>query len=265
MTASAAVTYRLTLAYHGGAFAGWQRQPGKETVQGCLENAARKIWGQPISMQASGRTDTGVHALGQVVSFQAPANHSPQTLIRALNANLPPTVRVLALRRAPQEFHARFSATGKIYEYRIWNAPQPDPFQLEFAWHVPRPLDLIQMRRAAKAFIGRHDFAAFTSNPGYARKTTVRTMRRITLRQQGPEIRLRFEADGFLYRMVRNLTGGLVQVGLGKLSSADLKKILAGRQRTAMPPTAPPHGLYLVKVFYARAKRGNSCAEPGDE
>ncbi len=255
-------TYRMTVAYHGGAFAGWQRQPGKATVQQALEEAAARIWKTPVVMQASGRTDTGVHACGQVVSFQARATHAPPILARALNANLPSSIRVTALKCVTEDFHARFSATGKIYEYRIWNAPLADPFQEGLIWHVLRPLEVTAMRRAARVFIGKHDFAAFTSNPGYARRTTVRTMRRVSLRRVGSEIILRFEADGFLYRMVRNLVGGLVQVGLGKLSAAELGKILKSGKRASVPPTAPAHGLYLMRVFYAASPRSKRAASP---
>ena len=158
--------HKLTIAYDGTPYSGWQRQPGKTTVQGELERVAETIWGGPVSVQASGRTDTGVHALGQVASFTAPRLHGADVLLRAFNANLPPSIRVVAARLMPADFHARFLATGKTYAYRVSDAPVADPLTLNRCWHVPRPLDLARMRRAARLLKGRQDFASFTSNPG---------------------------------------------------------------------------------------------------
>lgn len=246
-----AQTFKLTLAYRGSDFYGWQRQDPHPTVQLALENALKKIFGKPVHVAGSGRTDRGVHALGQVASCTLPASHPPATLLRALNFHLPPGVRVFSVQKAKPKFHARFSAKGKAYLYRIINDPFLHPMEIGRAWHVPRPLDLASMRRAARLFTGKHDFASFTSNPGYERESTVRSLRAIRLvRKPGSVLELTFDGDGFLYRMVRNLVGALVKVGQGRLSVVELKKILASRSRSTAPPTAPAEGLYLLKVRY---------------
>jgi tRNA pseudouridine38-40 synthase len=247
--------HRLTIAYRGTDFSGWQRQEVKRTVQGCLEQALETLWGHPISLQGSGRTDTGVHALGQVASFNARRLHTGPVLQRALNANLPRDVRVVKCRLLSPSFHARFEATGKTYRYLIWNHLVQDPFTWDTHWHVPRPLDLPAMRRAARALVGKHDFATFTSNPGYERETTVRLMRRVSLARHGAVLSFHFTADGFLYRMVRNLVGALTKVGLGKISVDEFIAILRACSRSRAPATAPACGLYLMHVGYA-AKPG---------
>jgi tRNA pseudouridine38-40 synthase len=242
--------HKLTIAYRGTEFSGWQRQTAKRTVQGCIEDALEKIWGVKISLQGSGRTDTGVHALGQVASFNAPRRHAAVDLLRALNANLPRDVRIVKCRLVSPAFHARFDAKGKTYRYLIWNRLVQDPFTLDTHYHVPRPLDLPAMRRAARLLLGQHDFASFTSNPGYERESTVRTMRRVSVVRDGTALVFHFTADGFLYRMVRNLVGALVKVALGKITVDDFGKILKARSRSAAPETAPACGLYLMNVTY---------------
>jgi tRNA pseudouridine38-40 synthase len=242
--------HKLTLAYRGTDFSGWQRQHDKRTVQGCIEDALEKIWSAKISLQGSGRTDTGVHAHGQVASFNAPRLHTDEVLQRALNANLPRDVRVIKCRLVSPAFHARFDAQGKTYRYLIWNHPVQDPFTWDTHWHMPRPLDLSAMRRAARLLLGKHDFASFTSNPGYERATTVRTMRRASITRDKAILTFHFTADGFLYRMVRNLVGGLAKVGLGKMTVADFGKVLHARSRSEAPANAPACGLYLMRVSY---------------
>jgi tRNA pseudouridine38-40 synthase len=242
--------HKLTVAYRGTEFSGWQRQAAKRTVQECLENALEKIWGGKISLQGSGRTDTGVHALGQIASFNAPRRHAAPALQRALNANLPRDVRVMKCRLVTPAFHARFDAAGKTYRYLVWNHLVQDPFTWDTHWHVPRLLDLAAMRKAARALVGKHDFASFTSNPGYKRESTVRTMRRVSVAQHGAVVSFHFGADGFLYRMVRNLVGALVKVGHGKISVHDFVAILHGRSRSLAPATAPACGLCLMQVTY---------------
>ena len=244
-------TFKLTIAYLGSDFYGWQRQDPHPTVQLALETALKKIYGKSFHVAGSGRTDRGVHALGQVASCILPPNHPPATLLRALNFHLPSGVRILSVQKAAPKFHARFSAQGKTYLYRIVNSPYLHPMEIGRAWHVPRPLNLPAVRQAARLFIGKHDFASFTSNPGYERESTVRRLRSIRLAQKpGSVLEITFHGDGFLYRMVRNLVGALVKVGHGRLSVADLKKILAARSRSSAPPTAPAEGLYLLKVRY---------------
>jgi len=244
-------TFKLKLAYRGSDFYGWQRQDPHPTVQLALETALKKIFGKSFHVAGSGRTDRGVHALGQVASCRLPVQHSPQTLLRALNFHLPSGVRVLSVSKEKPKFHARFSAKGKTYLYRIVNDPFLHPLEIGRAWHVPRPLDLKAVRQAARLFVGRHDFASFTSNPGYERESTVRRIRSLRLlRKPGSILEFTFDGDGFLYRMVRNLVGALVKVGHGRLTVAELKKILAARARSTAPPTAPAEGLYLLKVRY---------------
>lgn len=244
-------TYKLTLAYRGSDFYGWQRQDPHPTVQLALETALKKIFGKSFHVAGSGRTDRGVHALGQVASCSLPGPHTPATLLRALNFHLPPGVRVLSIQKAKSGFHARFSAKTKTYLYRVVNEPFLHPMENGRAWHIPRPLDLRAMRRAARLFVGEHDFASFTSNPGYERESTIRRLHTIRiLRKPGAILEFTFTGDGFLYRMVRNLVGALVKVGQGRLSVAELKKILAARSRSTAPPTAPAEGLYLLKVRY---------------
>jgi tRNA pseudouridine38-40 synthase len=248
--------HKLTVAYRGTDFFGWQRQAEKRTVQECLETALAKLWGQSISLQGSGRTDTGVHALGQVASFNAPRLHQATVLQRALNANLPRDVRVVKCRLVSPAFHARFDALEKTYRYLVLNQPVQDPFTPGTHWHVPLPLDLPAMKRAAAALRGEHDFASFTSNPGYERKRgTVRTLRRAAITPHGHVLAFQFTSNGFLYRMVRNLVGGLVKVGLGKMTSADFERILRARSRSEAPPNAPACGLYLVSVKYPPLRR----------
>ena len=242
--------HKLTIAYRGTEFSGWQRQTAKRTVQECIEAALEKIWGQKISLQGSGRTDTGVHALGQVASFNAPRLHAATVLLRALNANLPHDVRIVKCQLVTPAFHARFDARGKTYRYLIWNQFVQDPFTLDTHWHVPRPLDLSAMRKGARMLLGRHDFASFTSNPGYERESTVRVMKRASVVREGPALVFHFSADGFLYRMVRNLVGGLAKVGLGRLSADEFGRILRARSRSEAPANAPACGLYLMSVRY---------------
>jgi tRNA pseudouridine38-40 synthase len=243
--------HKLTIAYRGTEFFGWQRQGEKRTVQGCLEQALAKLWNRKIDLQGSGRTDTGVHALGQVASFNAPRLHNATVLQRALNANLPRDVRVMKCRLVTPAFHARFDATEKSYRYLILNQPVLDPFTLDTHYHVPHALDLPAMRRAAAVLLGEHDFASFTSNPGYERwRGTVRTLRRASIAQSGHVLTFHFTSNGFLYRMVRNLVGGLVKVGLGRLTVRDFERILRAKSRSEAPPNAPAHGLYLLNVSY---------------
>ena len=251
MKAHPEVGHKLTIAYCGTDFFGWQRQGEKRTVQECLEAALRKIWGRQVDLQGSGRTDAGVHATGQVASFTAPRLHAAHVVVRALNANLPRDVRVMACRLVAPTFHARFDAVEKTYRYLVSNRTVQDPFTLQTHWHVPLPLDLTRMRRAARLLLGEHDFASFTSNPGYVRpRGSVRTLRQATVVRHGPELIFCFTSNGFLYRMVRNLVGGLVKVGLGRLTVEDFGRILRAKSRSEAPPNAPAHGLYLVRVGY---------------
>jgi len=250
-------TLKLTLAYDGTRFVGWQRQAEGESIQGLLESALARLEGAPVTVHGAGRTDAGVHALGQVASVTVSFSHDPGTVFRSLNAQLPADVRVLAVEEAAPEFHARFSARRKTYRYQIAQAPTASPFERAFAWHVPDPLDVPAMDTAAAALVGTHDFAAFqsTGSPG---TTTVRTIVRSGWRQAtgvagvGPECLLVYEVsgDGFLRHMVRTVVGTLVEVGRGWRTASSVAASLEGGTRAAAGPTAPAHGLFLVQVEY---------------
>lgn len=266
---------RLTLAYDGTDFAGWQRQRNGLSVQEALETAIQKITGHPVSCRAAGRTDAGVHAMGQVVSFhldRAPAasraaaaaergaEPSPtrervvslRSLVRGTNFHLPPAIRVLDAQLAPDEFDARFSASGKLYRYQLWNAPTESPLHARTHWHLMAPLDITAMRRAAELLVGHHDFRAFRS-ASCERLTTHRTVRSLEILPQSDcpaAVHIEVEATAFLRNMVRILAGTLVDVGRGRLSAADVAALLQTGDRTCAGPTAPAHGLILWRVDY---------------
>lgn len=247
--------YRATVAYDGTEFSGWQVQPGQRTVQLELEQAITALTGQTARVNCSGRTDTGVHARGQVVHFDL-ATRIPLTRFKlALNGKLPPDVRVLTLQTVRPDFDARFSATGKEYRYFIWNDPQLLPDLRRHRYHVRIPLDVRAMQRAARLLEGRHDFAAFCANPGYEREGTVRRLYALRVTRRGPELTITAKGEGFLYKMVRSLAGFLVRVGLGELEPADATRILKSKERTARVPTAPGCGLFLWRVSYAKRPR----------
>ncbi len=244
---------KLLIAYDGRPFSGWQSQSRGTGIQDHIEAALAKIVGQPVRIHGSGRTDAGVHALGQVAHFEEPPQkHSMARWQIALNSNLPPEIRILRVSRMPggkEGFHARYSATGKRYTYRIWNNRYLHPMEIGRAWLVPHPLDIEKLRAAAAVLEGRHDFAGFSANRGEPETDTVRTVEKIGIKRRGPLITLTFEGEGFLYKMVRMLTGSLVRVGQGRGDVAWLRSILAGeRQKTQF--AAPPDGLFLAKVFY---------------
>lgn len=241
-------TFKLTLEYDGTDLVGWQRQASGVSVQGLLEDALRPINGGPVTVQGAGRTDAGVHALGQVCSFGLAASIEPATLARALNAVLPPDVRIANAELVPDDFHARFSSTGKIYHYRIANGPFVSPFMRRYAWHVMPVLDVLAMRAAAAVLCGEHDFAAF-QGAGSDVHTTVRRIRRLTVDGESPLV-LEVEGDGFLRHMVRNIAGTLVEIGLGRRAPGEISGILASRDRARAGTTAPALGLFLVRVLY---------------
>lgn len=243
----------LLVSYDGTSLHGWQFQPNCTTVQGLLQEALDKVHGVApgtVSIVGSGRTDAGVHALGQVASYYPPTPREPATLLAALFRLLPEEVRVLDAWRAAPGFHACRSAAGKIYRYRIVNRPLILPFENRWAWHQRQPLDLGAMRAAAAQLVGTHDFAAFATAGGQS-ETTVRTLRRLdVVEHTGGIVEIEAEADGFLYRMVRNLTGLLVEIGRGRRPAADAARVLASLDRGTAGMTAPARGLCLVRVLY---------------
>ena len=242
--------YRMTIAYDGTDFFGWQAQPNKTTVQGALEAALEKLTGETIRVHSCGRTDTGVHARAQVAHFDLKLPWETRRLQHGLNAVLPKAVRVTDLRPARPTFHARYDAQGKEYRFSIWNAPVPCPLHRLQAVHVRLPLDLAAMRQAAALLAGTRDFAAFSANPHREIGGTVRTLWRLTVRKQGPLVTIAAVGDGFLYKMVRSLAGHLIRVGVGAVPAAETAALLASKQRTARVETAPAHGLCLWKIHY---------------
>jgi tRNA pseudouridine38-40 synthase len=242
-------TLKLTLAYDGTRFVGWQRQASGESIQGLVEEALSRLEGGPISAHGAGRTDAGVHAEGQVASARVTFAHDAATIARALNAQLPPEIRVVAVEDAPADFHARFSARQKSYRYQIANTVVMSPFIRAFAWHVPEPLDRGAMQRAAASLLGTHDFSAFQST-GSDAATTVRTVTRSELIERDALLVYEVAGDGFLRHMVRAIVGTLVAVGRGWRRPEDMEALVAGAARAQAGATAPPHGLTLVKVEY---------------
>lgn len=248
--------FKLTIAYDGTGYEGWQVQKIGTGVQEKIEGALAKLFPSGPRLHSSSRTDTGVHALGMVAHFELPAGEARMTgrkLALALNAWLPADIRIVGAARAPEQFHARFDATGKEYRYFIWNHPAMNPLLRHSAWHVPRALDFTAMKSAARMFIGQHDFKSFAASSGYARTTTVRSLTRCDLKRRGPLFTFVIEGDGFLYKMCRGIVGTIVQVGLRKFSAGDIQTMLTRKDRTAAGMTAPAHGLVLWKVFYPRA------------
>lgn len=250
MTRSPApLRWKAVVAYDGTDFDGWQSQSGGNGVQDVIERRLAVVLSAAVRIHGSGRTDAGVHARGQVFHFDAAWRHGGARLQRALQAGLPATIQVRSLRRAPRGFHARFSATGKRYRYEI-ALGAADPFATRFCWSFGRPLDEAAMAQAAALLCGKHDFKAFAAEGGTERTTTVRELRRLDVVRRGRRVRLTFEADGFLYKMVRSLTGALVNVGRGKLTPAALAGLLTAGRRPPVVQTAPPQGLSLERVFY---------------
>jgi len=245
-------TIQLVVAYNGAAYHGWQRQAaGIDTVQQRLEEALIRVLGHPLSVHGAGRTDAGVHALGQAVSFRTSNRAIPLAgLRRAVNAKLPGDIAVLSAAEAPDGFHASLSATGKTYRYRLYIA-QTRPVELHrLVWHYFwHPLDVERMQEAARRLVGRHDFAGFATS-GDERDNTVRTVFACDVREEGPEVHVTVRGDGFLYNMVRNIVGTLVEVGRGHWPPERIDHILATADRTKAGPTAPPDGLTMVCVHY---------------
>jgi tRNA pseudouridine38-40 synthase len=257
-------TLKLTVAYDGTRFVGWQRQAEGESIQGLLEGVLARIEGAPVSVQGAGRTDAGVHALGQVASVRVACPHDTATLTRAINAQLPCEVRVLSIDEAEDAFHARFNARSKHYRYQIERRPIASPFDRAYAWHVPEPLNLEAMRTSAAALVGTHDFRAFQSSGG-ATRVTIRTVTRSELTignpveaTQAPAL-LVYEVagDGFLRHMVRAIVGTLVEVGRGQRTPESVASLVGGGSRGDAGRTAPAHGLFLVRVVYDQVLMGS--------
>ena len=252
---------KLTLAYDGGAYHGWQSQSSGRGVQDRVEAALGRVLRATPRLESASRTDAGVHAFGMVAHFELPPGELRMPLRHlalAINAGLPEDIRVRSAVRVPADFHARFDAVAKQYRYLIWNHPAMNPLLRHRAWHVPQALDLEAMRAAAGHFTGRHDFRSFTARRAGVLGDAMRTLTRCDVRKCGAELTLVFEGEGFLYKMCRGIAGTLVQIGQGRFAPADVTGMLARRQRAAAGVNAPAHGLVLWKVVYPRRRRSTS-------
>jgi len=268
---------RLTIAYDGTDYAGWQVQKNAKTVQAEIEKALKKIFREKIKLIGAGRTDSGVHAKAQVANFsvrhceaersEAEAipyeiaslplvarNDGKKPLLRlqaALNSNLPPDIRITAAKKVPSKFHSQYDAKSKLYRYTILNGRIDDPFTKNYYHKVPYGLDVSLMKKEAKVLLGKHDFKSFQAKSNASKiKSTVRTIRRIGIKQESSVITINFEGDGFLHNMVRNLMGTLIEIGRGYFPKGSMRKILDRKDRTKAGPTAPACGLTLIKVKY---------------
>jgi len=247
-------TFKLTLEYDGTSFKGWQVQsPRQRTVQGEIEKALKRIFGKNIRLTGSGRTDTGVHAKGQVASFKSATKMPVDEILRALNGNLPPDIVVLVARETTAHFHARYDVRSKTYQYLILNQPVRPCLQRQTCWHVPQKLNLSRMRQEAQFLVGKHDFRAFMASDPAERdshKNTVRRVKHLEITRKKDLITISIEANGFLYKMVRNIVGTLVAAGKGQIPKGKVKDILKKKDRTLAAGTAPAQGLFLEEAKY---------------
>ncbi len=241
---------RLTLAYDGSGFRGWAKNSGQRTVEGVLSDALSRVLGEDSKLSVAGRTDAGVHARGQVASFIADGRVDLERLQRSINRMLAPEIVADEVRRAPEGFNARRSATAREYRYRIDTRPWPDPFEARFVWHRPGELAVTPMRAAARTILGEHDFASFCRRPQSG--GTVRRLERLSIARVGDRIDISARANAFLHQMVRALVGTLVSVGDGRLDARAVHEILVERDRLRTPQMAPAHGLTLERVIYGR-------------
>ncbi|MBU1083521.1 MAG: tRNA pseudouridine(38-40) synthase TruA [Candidatus Omnitrophota bacterium] len=240
---------KLTIAYDGTDYKGWQKQKNGPSVQQEIEKALKALFKKTFKVQGASRTDSGVHAKGQAAHFVINQDIPVRNIPHALNRMLPQDIVVVAAEEESGEFHSRFDARSKIYRYHILNSDVPDPFQEKYSWRIPYRLNISLMQKEAKGFEGRHDFRSFQASDKKER-TSVRNIFYVEIRKKGPSVIIEIEGDGFLYNMVRNIVGTLVDVGRGYLPAGSIKKILAKKDRTSAGPTAPAKGLFLMEVKY---------------
>lgn len=243
--------FRLTIAYDGTNYSGWQVQRGSPTIQAELETALEALVRHPCKVNGSGRTDRGVHAAGQVAHVDLETRMTPAALRRALNSRLPDDIRVVGGACARADFHARRDASAKEYRYFVWNEEFQPPFKRHYATHVRRPLDVALMRDAAARFVGDHDFTAFMANPNREIGSSIRSVTGFEILKRGARIEFRVRGNGFLYKQVRSMVGLLLRIGEGAESPELITRLLSEKgSRTARVPSAPPQGLFLWKVWY---------------
>lgn len=245
--------YKITIQYDGTRYSGWQVQPNASTIQETLQNTFQIFLREKVDVTGSGRTDAGVHALGQVAHFTVSNELDLRRFMAAANGLLPPEIRVLDIAPANENFHARYSAKGKIYHYHIWTLPVHSPFRRPHTTYFPQEIDLELLKKGAQEFLGTHDFTSFANSPGEGSvaKNPVRTLRRLDVVEEEGGVRLEFEGDGFLYKMVRNIVGMLLDVATKKRPLKDISKAFAAKDRKFTSRAAPPNGLFLVKVLYS--------------
>lgn len=243
------MNYRITLAYDGTAYYGWQIQPNQPTIQGVLSAALERLEGSPVVTYAAGRTDAGVHAEGQVVSFRLTGEWSGKSLLRAINGNLPHDVRVLAASAVEEAFHAQNDAKSKTYHYRVYCAEVMHPLFDRYAWHYPHRLEIERLKADSRALVGTHDFSAFTVS-SCETKTRVRTVTDVGIGQQDFLVTILFTGDGFLRYQVRTMVGALLEANRGRLKSGSIAQLIASGDRSLAGTPAPARGLTLVKVEY---------------
>ena len=241
---------RLLIQYEGTRYQGWQRQESSEnTIQGRLEKLLSQMCSEKIELQGSGRTDAGVHAMGQVANFHTNSSLSTEEMMEYINSYLPQDIAVIQVTEAGERFHSRLNAAGKCYQYRVWNSAVPNVFLRRYALEYPQPLDIEAMQKAASGLLGEHDFKSFTSTKK-GKKSTVRRIDRIDIAQEGNLLTFTFTGNGFLYHMVRILMGTLLEVGEGKRSPDSMPELIAAKNREAAGPLVPAKGLILKEVYY---------------
>ena len=240
---------KLIISYRGTNYCGWQVQPNGITIQETVIKAIKQLTGEQVNLTGSGRTDAGVHAIGQCANFFTTSAIPPESFYKALNTKLPNDIRIMKSCSCDQEFHSRYNAKGKSYIYKIYEAPVASPFEADLAFHVTYSLDWKAMKEAASYFIGEHDFKAFMAS-GSAVKTTVRTIEEISFEKNGSFREITFKGNGFLYNMVRIMAGTLYEVGYHRIAPRDISKIISSEDRSKAGITAPGHGLYLKEVYY---------------
>lgn len=239
--------YKIVISYDGTDYYGWQRQPEKTTIQGTIEDVLYAFRSKKIDLIGSGRTDAGVHAFGQTAHFTADLNLNEKDLLKAFNGQLPRSIRIVSVEQVSRDFHARKSALSKIYHYRIYNAYDISPFDVRYVLHYPAPLDFEKMKAAASLFVRKDDFTSFSSN---RLLNPIRHVMVSKLKKQNHEIIYSVQADGFLRYMVRTMAGTLLAAGRGKMTLAEIEALFQKKQRSELVPTAPPHGLALMRVNY---------------